>query len=148
LSGAAEAHVVPVFAAVIRRGGRYLVGRRPPAKRHGGLWEFPGGKVLDGESRLDAAGRELDEELGLEVVSLGALLFSVEDAGSPFVIEFFETAAAGTPRAIEHSEIGWFTVAELARMDLAPADARFVRLLSANVLDRPGRASLRPERAE
>jgi 8-oxo-dGTP pyrophosphatase MutT (NUDIX family) len=124
----------PVVAAVVRRGDRYLVGRRPPAKRHGGLWEFPGGKVNESESRLAAAERELAEELGLEVVSLGRLLFSVEDSGSPFVIEFFETDASGAPRPLEHTEIGWFTVAELARMDLAPADARFVRMLSANVV--------------
>jgi len=124
----------PVVAAVIRRDDRYLVGRRPLAKRHGGLWEFPGGKVLEGESRLDATARELDEELGLAVTSLGRLLFSVEDSGSPFVIEFFETDASGTPRALEHTEIGWFTVAELARMQLAPADAHFVRSLFANSL--------------
>jgi len=138
LNSAGDARVIPVVAAVVRRDDRYLVGRRPPAKRHGGLWEFPGGKLLEGESRLDAAARELDEELGLEVVSLGRLLFSVEDAGSPFVIEFFETDASGSPRALEHTEIGWFTVAELARMELAPADARFVRSLSANVPDRRG----------
>jgi 8-oxo-dGTP diphosphatase len=124
---------IPVLAAVIRRNDRYLVGRRPPAKRHGGLWEFPGGKVLEGESRHDAAARELDEELGLEVVSLGRLLFAVEDAGSPFVIEFYETDVSGSPRALEHTELGWFTVAELAGMNLAPADARFVRILSATV---------------
>jgi mutator protein MutT len=122
---------VPVVAAVIRRGERYLVGRRPPEKQHGGLWEFPGGKVLEGESRLEAAARELEEELGLEVVSLGALMLSIEEPSSRFVIEFFETAVSGTPKALEHSEIGWFTPAELVRMDLAPADAWFARVLSA-----------------
>ena len=120
----------PVVAAVVRRGDRYLVGRRPPEKRHGGLWEFPGGKVLEGESRRDAAARELDEELGLEVVSLGALLLSVEEPGASFVIEFWETAVSGSPRALEHTEVGWFTAEELARMDLAPADAWFARAMS------------------
>ena len=122
---------VPVVAAVIRRGDRYLVGRRPVEKRHGGLWEFPGGKVLEGESRHDAATRELDEELGLRVVSLGALLLSVDEPGAPFLIEFYETAVSGTPRALEHSDIGWFTADELVRMDLAPADARFARSVAA-----------------
>jgi 8-oxo-dGTP pyrophosphatase MutT (NUDIX family) len=121
---------VPVVAAVIRRGDRYLVGRRPPEKRHGGLWEFPGGKVLEGESRLEAATRELDEELGLEVVSLGALLLSVEEPGASYVIEFYETAVSGTPRALEHTEVDWFTADELVRMDLAPADAWFARTIS------------------
>jgi 8-oxo-dGTP diphosphatase len=130
--------LIPVLAAVIRRDDRYLVARRPPDKRHGGLWEFPGGKVLEGESMLAAAARELDEELGLAVVSLGRRLFTVEDAGSSFVIEFYETDATGIPRALEHTELGWFTVAELAEMDLAPADAHFVRMLYANVIGRRG----------
>jgi mutator protein MutT len=121
----------PVVAAVIRRGDRYLVGRRPPEKRHGGLWEFPGGKVLEGESRLDAAVRELDEELALEVVALGRLLLSVEDDGSDYVIEFFETTTIGSPKASEHTEVGWFTVGELESLELAPADERFVRELGA-----------------
>ena len=44
--------------------GKYLVARRPDEKRHGGLWEFPGGKVHDGEDTFGAASRELQEELG------------------------------------------------------------------------------------
>ncbi|MGE0158091.1 MAG: NUDIX domain-containing protein [Gemmatimonadales bacterium] len=129
---------VPVVAAVVRRGDRYLVGRRPLSKHHGGLWEFPGGKVLEGESRLDAARRELAEEMDLEVVSIGALLLSVEEPDARFVIEFFETEAIGAPSALEHVEIGWFRPDELARMDLAPADARFARMLPAIPARRSG----------
>ena len=121
---------VPVVAAVIRRGERYLLGRRPTHKRHGGLWEFPGGKVLEGESRLDAARRELAEELELSVVGLGDLVLAVQDEGSRFVIEFFETLAEGEPVAREHVELGWFTAGELHALELAPADARFVAHLA------------------
>lgn len=121
---------MPVVAAVIRRGDRYLLGRRPATKRHGGLWEFPGGKVLASESRLEAVTRELAEELDLEVVALGALLLSVHDEGSPFVIEFFETMAEGAPVAREHTEVAWFGAPELRGLPLAPADARFVAHLA------------------
>ena len=55
-----------VLATVIRRDGRLLVCQRPSHKRHGGLWEFPGGKVEPGESDLAASRRELAEELGVE----------------------------------------------------------------------------------
>ena len=120
---------VHVVAAVVRRGDRYLVGRRPEAKRHGGLWEFPGGKVLEGESPFEAARRELAEELELTVVALGAHLLTVHDEGSPFVIEFFDTVAEGTPIAREHTDVGWFAAHELLRLALAPADARFVAQL-------------------
>ena len=131
---------IPVVAAVVRREGRYLLGRRPDGKRHGGLWEFPGGKVLEGESRLDAVRRELAEEMGLEVVGLGALLFSVGDPGAPFVIDFVEALAEGEPEAREHSSVGWLTAAQLAEMPLAPADALFAaRLTGGSEAPRGGR---------
>src|SRR4028119_713542 len=53
-----------VLAAVVQRAGRLLRARRPSGKRHAGRWEFPGGKFLLGETPLDAARRELAEELG------------------------------------------------------------------------------------
>jgi len=120
---------VPVIAAVIRRDGRYLLGRRPEEKRHGGLWEFPGGKLHEGEALLSAADRELGEELDMRAAAIGALLFSASDGDSPFVIHFVEVEAEGEPTALEHSEVGWFTPAELADLPLAPADARFVRTM-------------------
>jgi 8-oxo-dGTP diphosphatase len=127
--GSDAAEPIPVVAAVIRRDGRYLLGRRPTTKRHGDLWEFPGGKVLPGESRLDAARRELAEELGLEALTLGRLLFSVRDPGSRFVIEFVEVDALGEPAAREHSAVGWYAAEELCALPLAPADALFAERL-------------------
>lgn len=121
---------VPVIAAVIRRGDRYLVGRRPEDKRHGGLWEFPGGKMHDGEDMLTAADRELSEEMGIRAVAAGRALFSASDGGSPFVIHFVEIHIEGEPEAHEHSEVGWFTPAELAGLPLAPADRRFAATLA------------------
>jgi 8-oxo-dGTP diphosphatase len=121
--------LVRVVAAVVRREDRYLLGRRPATKRHGGLWEFPGGKIDPGETLLDAARRELAEELILEVVRVGSVLLSVADGTSRFVIEFVEVRAEGTPVALEHDELGWFTPDELAGLPLAPADARFAAYL-------------------
>lgn len=120
---------IPVIAAVIQRGGRYLVGRRPGDKRHGGLWEFPGGKADPGESWLEAARRELGEELGMDATKVGDLLLSVGDEGSRYVIHFLEVHASGDPFPTEHTAVGWYTPDELADLPLAPADARFVRSL-------------------
>jgi len=118
--------VIRVVAAVIWRGDEYLVARRPDHKRHGGLWEFPGGKVLDGESGFEAVKRELDEELGVEVTGIGEVLYSDRDDGSQFVIEFVETQILGEPEAIEHSDLRWVKQEDLGGMELAPTDARFV----------------------
>ena len=121
--------LVPVVAAVVRRGDRYLVGRRPAGKRHGGLWEFPGGKVDAGESLLAAATRELAEELSVSTNGIGRTLFSSRDGDAPFEIHFVEIEITGDPIAHEHSEVGWFTRSELQRLKLAPADAEFVEEL-------------------
>jgi mutator protein MutT len=120
---------VPVVAAVIEREGRYLLGKRPEHKRHGGLWEFPGGKLDPGESWTEAAARELDEELGLAVSGMGRTLFEAADPDSRFVIRFIEVEVKGSPEAREHSSVGWFSPAELAGMPLAPSDAAFVARL-------------------
>ena len=99
-----DAPPIRVIAAVVESSGRWLVGRRPVEKRHGGLWEFPGGKVHPGESALEAARRELDEELSLDAVAVGRTLFTARDEGSPFVIDFVEVTAIGDPTPHEHSE--------------------------------------------
>lgn len=117
---------IPVVAAVARRGDRYLVGRRPEHKRHGGLWEFPGGKLDPGESWAGGAARELEEELALTLVRLGRTLYETRDPRSPFVIRFIEAEVSGTIEAREHSAVGWFTPSELADMPMAPSDAAFV----------------------
>lgn len=117
---------VPVVAAVVKRGGRYLVGLRPAGKRHGGLWEFPGGKVGPGESLLEALDRELQEELGVAVSEIAEPLFSTLDSDSAFVIHFVPTTIVGDPQCIEHPEIRWVKESELKEMPLAPADTKFV----------------------
>lgn len=117
---------IPVVAAVVRRADRFLVARRPPSKRHGGLWEFPGGKVLDGESDREALERELGEELDVGLRSVGETLFEAGDPGTAFVIRFRRVRIRGEPRALEHTEIRWVPRSALPALALAPGDARFV----------------------
>lgn len=122
---------VRVLAAVIRRGGHFLLCQRPPHKRHGGLWEFPGGKLESGETLLEAARRELGEELDVGVTSVGDVAFRSRDPGSTFVIEFATVAIEGEPRALEHTEVRWLTAAEASTLPLAPADRAFLDHLRA-----------------
>jgi 8-oxo-dGTP pyrophosphatase MutT (NUDIX family) len=117
--------LVPVLAAVIHRHGRYLLALRPPHKRHGGLWEFPGGKLEAGESWLDAARRELREELDVDVVLVGEPLHREADPAASFVIVFVSVEIRGEPRALEHQEIRWATPGDMRGLDLAPADRAF-----------------------
>jgi 8-oxo-dGTP diphosphatase len=117
---------VRVVAAVVRRYGRLLVCQRPAHKRHGGLWEFPGGKLEAGETLLHAARRELHEELGVETESAGDVVYRQRDPGSAFLIEFVPVVVRGEPRALEHEALAWLTLNEAAALPLAPSDRSFV----------------------
>jgi mutator protein MutT len=125
---------IRVIAAVVRKDAQYLVCRRPRHKRHGGLWEFPGGKIETGESSLGAARRELREELGVNVRAVASPMFSVVDPGSPFVIEFTPTEIVGTPTCLEHEEIQWSPLEDLLALTLAPSDRRFAEFLMSETL--------------
>jgi 8-oxo-dGTP diphosphatase len=122
---------IRVIAAVISSGDQFLVCQRPMHKRHGGLWEFPGGKLEEGEDDELAARRELLEELGVDVLAVGEVEFELHDAGSPFLITFVPVEIAGEPQAIEHTALRWGTPAELSALPLAPSDRRYVEHLVA-----------------
>lgn len=128
-SRSTQTKLVRVIAAVVERGGLFLLCRRPSHKRHGGMWEFPGGKIEKGESDFEAASRELAEELGVTVRSVASSHFTATDPGSHFVIEFMPVEIDGSPQCIEHSEIRWVSLAEMIHLELAPSDRRFVEHL-------------------
>lgn len=122
-----------VLAAVIQRDGSYLVCQRPAYKRHGGLWEFPGGKVEAGETHFEAARRELAEELDVRVLSVASTIFAVADPGSEFLIEFVPTTIHGSPKCLEHTDLRWMSLPDLPSLELAPSDRRFVDFLRSSL---------------
>lgn len=127
-----------VIAAVIKQDGRLLVCRRPEHKRHGGLWEFPGGKLEQNESFLQAARRELAEELALIVNDIGEISFATTDEASGFEINFVEVSVEGEPKLLEHSALKWLSPAELLNIDLAPSDRRFAEFLNSKAVSYNG----------
>lgn len=121
--------LVDVVAAVIRREDKYLLCLRPTHKRHGGRWEFPGGKVEEGESFEDALRRELAEELGLIPQSVGEVLFTSQDHDSVYRIHFIEARVLGEPVAYEHDEVIWSSIKTMTQLPLAPTDLKFALTL-------------------
>ena len=119
-----------VSAAVIHRGGRILITRRPTGKHLGGLWEFPGGKVAPGESAADALRREILEELGARVV-VGETLETVDwqYPDKRVRLVFFRCAVEDEPRALEGQELAWVRPAELSGYEFPAADARLIEIL-------------------
>ncbi len=113
---------------MICREARYLLCRRPADKQHGGLWEFPGGKVQPGEGRQAALRRELKEELAVDSVPDETAVAQIRaESADPLLIIFIETLITGDPQALEHEEIGWFEPEKVLALALAPADAAFAR---------------------
>ncbi len=113
-----------VVAAVIDRNGKYLVGQRPSHKHHGGLWEFPGGKIQKNETATAAIRRELREELALDFIGVGKTVAMLTDG--IIQIQFLFVNIKDHPVAMEHSELRWCKPTELADLELAPIDNNFV----------------------
>jgi mutator protein MutT len=115
---------VVVAAAVIERGGRFLVTRRPRGVHLEGLWEFPGGKCDSGESLAVCLMRELREELAVESTIGAEVLHTVHDyPGRQIELHFFRCELAGEPAPQVGQEMRWASREELARLEFPPADA-------------------------
>ena len=125
-----------VGAAVILREGKILLAQRNRNKFLGGKWEFPGGKIEEGESVKVGLAREILEEFGIEVV-VGKLLTSVAHEYKS-VININLHAFFCQPKNIdfkisEHENVAWVVPAELLNYDLAPADLKIAKALLKNL---------------
>lgn len=113
-----------VVGAAIVEGGRVFLARRGPAMSMPGKWEFPGGKVEDGEAPEAALLREVAEELGIEI-ELGRFLGrgEADHGGRRIVLDvWLARRVAGNPVSREHDAVGWFAAGELATLDWPDAD--------------------------
>jgi 8-oxo-dGTP diphosphatase len=115
-----------VAAALVRTTPhpRVFVARRSPDKRHGGLWELPGGQVEPGESERDALRRELQEELGILATPAHRLGEATVSTGSIDVrmVVFIVTDWTGTIALVDHDDSRWVGSDDLPTIDWAPAD--------------------------
>ncbi|MBN2511040.1 MAG: (deoxy)nucleoside triphosphate pyrophosphohydrolase [Spirochaetales bacterium] len=115
---------VRVAAGVIRHDGRVLIARRSPGQKLAGFWEFPGGKIEDGEDPLDALVREIREEFLLPVKALRVLTEYDHsyDFGDLTLIGILAEAASRDLTLHVHDQSVWVLPGELDRYELAPAD--------------------------
>jgi len=101
--------------------------RRRLQAEHGGLWEFPGGKVEGSETPEGALVREIAEELGVNLneASLQPVAFSTgphPSRGSVLLLLYLCREWIGEPQCLDGEEIGWFAPGDLDRLDMPPLD--------------------------
>ncbi|MFC6286215.1 (deoxy)nucleoside triphosphate pyrophosphohydrolase [Nocardioides sp. GCM10027113] len=124
---------MPVVGAAIVADGRVLATRRTSPPELAGRWEFPGGKVEDGESPDVALVREIREELGCDIEVTGWL------AGSAPISEKYELRVAlaelrsGEPKPHEHDAVRWLGADELGEVDWLEPDRPFLAELAARL---------------
>ncbi len=118
-----------VAAAWIEEEGKVLLARRRENDEQGGLWEFPGGSLEEGEDLPTCLRRELQEELGLTVEVDGEMASVVHDYGDRVVhLHLLRVRVKeGRPQPLGCAAVQWFSLHELPHVDLAPADRRLLQ---------------------
>ena len=128
---AGVAHV-RVVAAVIARDGRYLITQRRPSAVLPGLWEFPGGKVEEGETDLAALKREVRERVGVEIEGGACIGRRTHDYdGYSVDLALYQAAiqGVGEPRAVRVADCRWVTSSEFESYRFPAADQATMDLL-------------------
>jgi 8-oxo-dGTP diphosphatase len=127
--------VVVAACALIDVDGRVLIAQRPPGKPMAGLWEFPGGKVEQGERPEDTLIRELREELGIVVDEpcLAPLTFVSHGYADFHLLMPLYVCRRwdGMVTAREHARIAWVRPNRLRDYPMPPADQPLIAHLTA-----------------
>jgi len=104
--------------------GRILIARRPDHVHQGGMWEFPGGKVDEGEDVITALRRELREEIGIDVKTTSPLLTITHDYGDKQVLLDVHrvTSFQGEPHGLEGQPVRWVNRDEIRKYTFPEAN--------------------------
>ncbi|MEM7701055.1 MAG: (deoxy)nucleoside triphosphate pyrophosphohydrolase [Pseudomonadota bacterium] len=126
-----------VAGALQRQDQMWLMHRRPIEKHHGGLWEFPGGKVEPYEMPQESLIRELREELGIAVhpASITPVTFAQSDAGidqpAIVILLYKVTHWDGEPQALEGGAVDWLDPVSISSLPKPPLDSQLCARLFA-----------------
>ena len=125
LENKAEIPHYTVTAAVIRRGEQILIAQRPLTGLLGGLWEFPGGKLLPGEDLVSCLQREICEELGVDI-NVGGSLGVYRHAYTHFRVTLHAFACTlrngSEPQPLQAHDLRWIAQSELEDFPMGKID--------------------------
>lgn len=119
--------IIKVVCGIIKKDDKYFIARRKHVKSLGGYWEFPGGKIEEGENPILALERELMEELGMKVNEInyfGNHQYEYEN----YIINLFGYTCNYLSASFiltDHDQYEFVTTQELKKFNIAPADREF-----------------------
>ena len=120
-----------VAAVIIKKDGKYLIGKRRQDASSGGMWEFPGGKVEKGESAEQCAVRECQEELGVTVELEGVFMkYEYTYPDGPIQLTFFLGTSGETEENRVHSQLKWVLPEQLPNYQFCPANEMLIKKLA------------------
>lgn len=121
---------IRVVAAEIQRDGRFLITQRRPEATMPLLWEFPGGRVEEGETDAAALGRELEEEMGIRV-QVGELSLHVTHEYERYTLDLlvYRATTEDEPRAIRVHDARWVPPTEFDQYEFPGADQQTIEAL-------------------
>lgn len=122
--------VLVAAVALVDSDNNILLAKRPEGKPMAGLWEFPGGKIQDGETPEFALARELEEELDIETreccfAPLGFASHSYDDFHLMMPL-YVCRMWKGDPKPVEGQELAWVKPLDLAQYEMPAADIPLV----------------------
>ena len=130
-----SSNIIRVTAAILEKDGKILIAKRKTGdKLFAGLWEFPGGKVEEGETPEECMARELKEELDIEV-EVGELITSNKHKYPHGIFELLAYRVkhvSGEMVLNDHKEIKWVTADEMSNYEFPPADLPIIKELNYN----------------
>lgn len=124
--------VIRVVAAVMQHEGRYLIAQRQPTAVLPLLWEFPGGRVEEGETDAEALQREVGWRIGITIEvgdKLGDHIHEYDAYDVHLAMYACNVPDGQIPRAVNVADVRWVPSADLKDYEFPPADERTMNKL-------------------